>query len=176
MTRRMHWISAAILAGVAALAPLSPTRAADSLVTFSDLRGMKIYHVYSANDGKSYLEEVYIPSTEKAGSAGTPQQMYFDLKPVAVRIARAAQNGIFTWHWATENRHLIIPQQGSLYFDLGDGRTLNLKPGEAIYAEDWTGRGHRSGCAASKTQLTCVAIDILIDVNPHTMPLRDPPK
>jgi hypothetical protein len=82
---------------------------------------------------------------------------------------------MFEWHGAVDFRHLIIPMQGSLFFDLGDGRTLTLKPGEAILAEDWTGRGHRSGCAPSKVQLTCVGIDMLLDANPHAIPLRSPP-
>ncbi len=167
---------AGIAIAAASLMSASPVMAADSLLNWTDLKFIKIYHAYAASDGKSYLEEITVPSTESIGRSGTLAQSYFDFKePHQIRIGRAVQNGIFEWHGAVEYRHLIIPMQGSIFFDLGDGRTLTLKPGEAILAEDWTGRGHRSGCAPSKVELTCVGIDILIDANPHSLPLRSPP-
>lgn len=175
MAKHLHRKLAALFAGALGLTAMTPASAADSLFTWSNLRGIKIYHVYAASDGKSYLEEITVPSSESVSRAGPPAQQYFDLKPIEVKIGRAQQGAIFEWHWAVDYRHLIIPQQGNIFFDLGDGRTLELKAGEAILAEDWTGRGHRSGCAPSKVQLTCVAIDILIDANPRAIPLRAPP-
>lgn len=166
-----------LMLAIAGMMPMVPAQAADSMLDWKDLNFVRIYHAYSANDGKSYLEEIPIPAMPSVGKSGTPVQTYFNFKePHQVVIGRAVQGAMFEWHGAVEYRHLIIPLQGDTFFDLGDGRTLNLKPGEAILAEDWTGRGHRSGCAPSKTQMTCVGIDILIDPNPHAMPLRAPPQ
>lgn len=161
---------------IAALLPMAPANAADSLLTWTDLQKLTVYHVYSASDGKSYVEEIAIPAQDTASFENSRAQTYFDFKnPHEVRIGRGKQGAMFDWHWALDYRHLIIPMQGDLFFDIGDGRTLTLKPGEAILAEDWTGKGHRSGCAASKTNATCVGLDILIDPNPHALPLRNPP-
>lgn len=176
MTTPLTTKIAAAFAALAACLAAAPASAADSLLSWKDIYALKIYHAYAASDGKSYLEEINIPASEAKSAAGPPAQTYFDLTPARVRIGRALQSAIFEWHGAVEYRHLIIPMQGNIFFDLGDGRTLELKPGEAILAEDWTGRGHRSGCAPSKVQLTCVGIDMLIESNPHTLPLRDPPK
>ncbi len=166
----------ALVVAAAGLVSFTPAMAADSLLDWTDLKFIKIYHAYAASDGKSYVEEIAVPSAESIGKSGTPTQSYFDFTNVhEVRIGRAVQGAMFEWHGTVDFRHLIIPMQGSLFFDLGDGRTLTLKPGEAILAEDWTGRGHRSGCAPSKVQLTCVGIDMLLDANPHAIPLRSPP-
>jgi hypothetical protein len=164
-----------VAAVAAALLPVSSALAADSMFDFKDLNIFKMYHAYSASDGKSYVEEISIPSAPGM-TAGKPTQTYFDLKPQQVRIGRGTSGAILDWHGAPLSRHIIMPLQGDIFFDLGDGRTLTLKPGQAILAEDWTGRGHRSGCAESKVNATCVGLDMLVDANPHAMPLRDPPK
>lgn len=168
---------ATLLAIAASGLSIVPVQAADSLLNWTDLKHLKIYHAYAASDGESYVEEINVPALESPSFEGSKAQTYFDFKePHRVRIGRGAQGAMFDWHGAVDYRHLIIPMQGNLFFDLGEGRTLELKPGEAILAEDWTGRGHRSGCAPSKTQATCVGMDILIDANPRTMPLRAPPR
>ena len=174
---KMRIMIGGLAVAMAGLLAAAPAPAADNLFTWTDLNFIKIYHAYAASDGKSYVEEIAIPAYETASFANSKAQTYFDFKePKNIRIGRGAQGAMFEWHGAVEYRHLIVPLQGDLFFDLGEGRTLNLKPGEAILAEDWTGRGHRSGCAPSKTQATCVGMDILIDANPRAMPLRAPPK
>ena len=170
------FLAAAPMLALSCLYPLSAAQAeADSLLTFTDLKIFRMYHSYAASDGKSYIEEIAVPASLRVTGTGA-SQTYFNLKPHQVIIGRQKAGAIMDWHGAVEYRHLIIPMQGNLMFDLGDGRVLELKPGEAILAEDWTGRGHRSGCSAKNTVETCLGLDILIDENPHTLPLRDPPK
>jgi hypothetical protein len=161
------------LATAFSLAVSGAAMAADSLFNWDDLHNLKIYHGYSASDGKSYIEEVNIPATEKVIGTSAAQ-LYFDLKPQIMRIGRSKVGELMTWHYAGDSRHLIIPMQGDIVFDLGDGKLVHIHPGEAILAEDWTGKGHRSGCW-SDTKPTCVAIDVLVDANPKDMPLRAPP-
>jgi quercetin dioxygenase-like cupin family protein len=176
MKRIRKFMNAAPLLALSCLLPLSAAHAeADSLLTFKDLQIFKMYHAYSASDGKSYIEEMDVPAAMRQSGTGL-SQTYFDLKPSQIIIGRQKAGAIMDWHGAVQFRHLIIPMQGNLMFDAGDGRVLELKPGEAIYAEDWTGRGHRSGCSAKNTVETCVGIDILIDANPHGLPLRAPPQ
>jgi hypothetical protein len=162
-----------MMAAAFSLAFSGAAMAADSLFTWDDLQSLKIYHAYSASDGHSYIEEIKIPASVKTiGNA--PAELYFDLKPQAIRIGRSKSGALIDWHYAGDSRHIIVPMQGDIVFDLGDGKMFHLKPGEAILAEDWTGKGHRSGCY-SDTKPTCVALDILVDANPREMPLRAPP-
>jgi hypothetical protein len=148
-------------------------KAADSLLTWDDLAALKIYHAYSANDGHSYIEEISLPSAKKE-IGGDAAYMYFDVKPQSIKIGRSTTGSMIDWHYAGESRHLIIALQGDIVFDLGDGKLFHLKTGEAILAEDWTGKGHRSGCEAINKR-TCVVIDLLVEPNPRVIPLRQPP-
>lgn len=177
---------------IAALAPLSahaakpadpqpdtmtaavPATPADSLLTMQDFSRLRLYHAYSASDGRTYIETIDMPSQQKT-IGGTTGVMYLDIKPSTLRIGRSTANFLGDWHYAGDMRHIIIPLQDDIVFDTGDGTLFHLHPGEAILAEDWTGKGHRSGCW-SKTHSTCMAIDILYDANPRQIPLRAPPK
>jgi hypothetical protein len=152
---------------------LASAQAADSLFDWDDLKALKIYHAYSASDGRTYVEEISIPASEVTNGTGKAQ-MYFDLTPQKVKIGRSKSGAMYDWHYAYDSRHLIIPLQGDIVFDIGDGKLFHLHPGEAILAEDWTGKGHRSGCL-SATKPTCVGIDMLLEPNPHAIPLRAPP-
>ena len=165
-----------ILRGVAAamllVAPVS-AQAADSLLNFGDLEFLHIYHAFSASDGKTYIEEMAIPA-QPIQSGGKSAQLYLTLNPKSVAIARSASGSMIDWHHAGENRHLLLPQQGDLVFDTGDGKLFHLKAGEAMLAEDWAGRGHRSGCLATNGT-SCVVLDMVLDATPRNLPLRDPP-
>jgi hypothetical protein len=164
------------LAAVAALfgaVAIPPAWAADSLFNWTNLDGVKIYHAYSASDGHTYIEEISIPAAKRMVGGGQASE-YLHVKPQDIVIARGTAGPLASWHYAGDSRHLIIPLQEELVFDTGDGTLHHLKPGEAILAEDWTGKGHRSGCY-SQTKPTCVVIDILLDPNPKAMPLRPPP-
>lgn len=164
------------LLGVAAAFALTAAprvQSADSLLSWDDVSVLKLYHAYAASDGRSYIEEISLPAV-KGQSGGKPSYLYMDLKPQVMRIARSSSGSMIDWHYAGESRHLLLPLQGDLVFDLGDGNLFHLKAGEAMLAEDWTGKGHRSGCEAVN-QKTCVVIDVLVDPNPRVIPLRAPP-
>jgi len=169
---KLNTLLAAPLLALAAIA--TPAHAADSLFTWDDLKALHIYHAYSASDGLTYIEETTLPANPIM-SGGKPGQLYMLLEPKSVAIARSADGSMIDWHYAGTYRHLLIPLQGDLVFDLGDGKLFHLKPGEAMLAEDWAGRGHRSGCA-NPTGKTCAVIDVSIDSNPRTIPLRAPPE
>jgi hypothetical protein len=172
MKRSFHKLKLGLAALALAASP-GMAHAADSLFSWEDLQFLKIYHAYSASDGKTYIEEIQVPA-RTAMSGGKPSQLYLLLKPHSIAIARSAHDSMIDWHFAGEFRHLLIPLQGDLVFDLGDGKLFHLKAGEAMLAEDWTGKGHRSGCMAVN-QRSCAVIDVSIDPTPHEIPLRAPP-
>jgi hypothetical protein len=149
--------------------------AADSLLTFGDLDKLRVYHAYSASDGKTYIEEIDMPARQ-AMSGGKPSVLYtLFTNPKSVAIARSTSGSMIDWHFAGENRHFMFTTQGQLVFDTGDGTLFHLPTGAAMYAEDWTGKGHRSGCLSPKGE-SCVVVDMILDPNPHTMPLASPPR
>ncbi len=63
--------------------------------------------------------------------------------------------------------------QGNIRFDIGDGKDHLVRPGEAILAEDWTGKGHRSGCDI-RNKVDCVSVGAVIGPINKVYPLQDP--
>lgn len=156
-----------------AMEAAKPAIPADSLLTTQDFSRLRMYHAFSASDGRTHIETIDLPSQQKM-IGGTNGALYLDIKPGQLRIGRSKANFLGDWHYAGDMRHIIIPLQDDIVFDIGEGTLFHLHPGEAILAEDWTGKGHRSGCW-SKVHDTCMAIDILYDPNPKQIPLRTPP-
>jgi hypothetical protein len=150
-----------------------PAAAADSLFSWTSLEALKMYHAYSASDGRTYIEQITVPASVRQ-VGGSSAEEYLHIKPQEMVIARAKAGVLADWHYAGASRHIIIPLEEEIVFDTGDGKLFHLKPGEAILAEDWTGKGHRSGCW-SDTKPTCAVMDILFDANPRALPLRPPP-
>lgn len=159
-----------------ALACMAPAgaQAADSLQSFTDIAKLRMFHAFSASDGKTYIEEMDVPARQSV-SGGKPAQLYITFaNPKSVTIARSASGSMIDWHFAGENRHFMFTTQGELVFDTGDGKLFHLPTGAGMYAEDWTGKGHRSGCLSPKGE-SCVVVDMVLDANPHTLPLAPPP-
>jgi len=90
------WKSAVL----ALFACASPALGADSLFTWDDLRALKIYHAFSASDGRTYIEQISIPASELTTGTGT-SQMDCDLKPEKVRIGRSKSGSMLTWDMLT---------------------------------------------------------------------------
>lgn len=157
---------ALILAGVSSRAE-SPT--ASSLFSWDGVTPTKVYHLYSGSDGLSHLETIDLPLM--LGRDGNPR--FFAQNVSAAYIGSSPPKELGPWHYAI-NQHLIISIQGNLQFDLGDGKEYLLRPGEAVLAEDWTGKGHRSGCDV-RNKGRCVSIDIEVGPIARTYPLRTPP-
>jgi hypothetical protein len=153
------------------IAGTSSVRAADSLLNWDGHEPVRIYHAYSASDGKSYIEQIDMPL--QLGGYGSRQLFNFE-NVLSVHVGTSQPHELSDWHYAN-NRHLIIPLQGNLRFDTGDGKEYLLRPGEAVLAEDWTGKGHRSGCD-SRNKVACVAVDVTIGPINKVLPLRDPPR
>ena len=100
-----------------------------------------ILRLYSGDDGESHLEELNVPAGE--------------LENVAVKAGDDARlrrypEGRFSdeWHHAPR-RQYVIYLEGDVQIGLGDGTVQRLGPGDAIIAEDLTGRGHTFSSVAA---------------------------
>lgn len=143
--------------------------AADSLLgTFGEI--LKMYHLYSASDGRSYIEVMDIPPMRTPIGLVT----YFD-RPVRRVVIGYWKDGEFAdFHYAV-NQNLLIYLQGTQVITTGDGKEYRLEPGMAVLAEDWTGKGHTNRCVAPTGQKVCLLLQITIGDIDKSLPLRAPP-
>ena len=100
-----------------------------------------ILRLYSGDDGESHLEELSVPAGE--------------LETVAVKAGddmriRRFPKGRFSsdWHNAPR-RQYVFYLEGEVEIGLGDGTTRRLVAGDALIAEDMTGKGHTFNSVAA---------------------------
>ena len=143
---------------------------ADSLMEdFGDI--LIMYHMYSASDGKTYIEEMPVPA------ARTPYNLmtYFDRPVQKVTIGYWPDGEEHTWHYAG-HKNLLIYLQGTQILTTGDGKEYHLKPGMVALAEDWTGLGHTNRCVAKTKKKVCMLLQVTVDDLDRELPLRPPPE
>jgi hypothetical protein len=128
------------------------------------------YHMYSASDGRTYIEIMDVPG------ATTPIGLtsYFDRQVRRVVIGTWKDGEFADFHYAV-NQNVLIYLQGTQVITTGDGKEYHLKPGMAVLAEDWTGKGHTNRCVAPDKQRVCVLLQITIGDIDKRLPLRPPP-
>jgi hypothetical protein len=142
---------------------------ADNLFgTFGEI--VKMYHLYSASDGRSYIEVMDVPPMK------TPIGLvsYFDRQVRRVVIGYWKDGEAADFHYAV-NQNLLIYLQGTQVITTGDGKEYRLEPGMAVLAEDWTGKGHTNRCVAPDKQKVCMLLQITIGDIDKSLPLRAPP-
>jgi hypothetical protein len=142
---------------------------ADSLLgTFGEI--LKMYHLYSASDGRSYIEVMDVPPMKTPIGLVT----YFDRQVRRVVIGHWKDGEFTDFHYAV-NQNLLIYLQGTQVITTGDGKEYRLEPGMAVLAEDWTGKGHTNRCVAPDKQRVCLLLQITIGDIDRSLPLRAPP-
>jgi len=142
---------------------------ADSLMEeFGEI--LVMYHMYSASDGKTYIEEMPVPP------ARTPYNLmtYFNRPVQKVTIGYWPDGEENTWHYAG-HKNLLIYLQGTQILTTGDGKEYHLKPGMVALAEDWTGLGHTNRCVAKTKKKVCMLLQVTVDDLQRELPLRPPP-
>lgn len=154
----------------AALIPPPAAAAADNL--FGDFgEPVRWYHLFSADDGMTHVEEMKVPVSQ--GSYG--MSVLFDRQVRRVVIAYWPDGFQSEWHYAT-NTNVLLYLQGNQLIDTGDGKTYRLNPGEAVLAENWTGKGHRFRCEAKTGRKVCLVVQITLGDLEKTLPLRKAPE
>jgi uncharacterized cupin superfamily protein len=73
------------------------------------------------------------------------------------------------------HKNFLIYLQGTQVMIMSDGKEFPLKPGMAVLAEDWTGKGHTYRCEAKTGKKVCLVVQLNIGELDRTMPLRAPP-
>lgn len=101
----------------------------------------KIWRVYSGADGQSHVAELPLamkPFTDTEGAHGEagPTQ---SASSITFRVSPPGY--VLDWHCAPR-RQYSISLSGTAEIEVGDGTKVRLGPGDAVLAEDLTGRGH----------------------------------
>ena len=100
---------------------------------------MKMLGLFSGDDGESHFREFELPPvappTPPAKSTPRPCQGW--------TTGESQPGNFIDWHVARVPRILIV-LQGALEVGVGSGEVRRFGPGDALYAQDTTGRGHTS--------------------------------
>jgi hypothetical protein len=126
------------LAGIAGVAGASVSWAQTS----SDELKARLIHIYSTPDGESHHQIVEI-----ANDAGEI--------PVTAMTARAyARSASSAPNWHTAPRpQFAINMIGSLEVEISDGSRVQIGPGDLVYLEDTSGKGHVTRVLSPVTNL-----------------------
>lgn len=98
---------------------------------------MKIIHLYTGKDDKSYFEEIELtlPVKHKLG-------FYSDPVNVKNMFFRQFEKGLeFDWHCAPQEQYIIY-LEGEVEVEASGGEKRIFKPADILYVTDLSGKGH----------------------------------
>jgi hypothetical protein len=100
---------------------------------------MRIVRSYTGDDNQSHFEEINVPL-----SAGDQEPALSDLFPATgVAFSHFSRDRVNDFHVAPR-RQLVVTLSGSLEIECADGSIQRFGPGDILFADDLTGRGHIS--------------------------------
>ena len=106
-----------------------------------------IVRLYTGDDGQSHFEEVTLPDDE-------PQSV--DLNASLGLTFRRGPVGRFSdWHNAPR-RQYVVTLEGQMEVGLGDGTVRRFGPGDALLAEDLTGKGHTTRTVGDQPRVSVI--------------------
>ena len=121
-------ILAALMAGGAQAQPAKPAGSTVTAPVNNPTNPPKLFHVYSDAKGESHLEQITVAST--AGEL-----------PLTGLRAISYQPNKVNWHNAPAPQ-FAINLTGYLQVELSDGMKHKIGPGDLVYLEDTSGKGH----------------------------------
>ncbi|HUY20081.1 MAG TPA: hypothetical protein VMV15_12725 [Candidatus Binataceae bacterium] len=115
---------------------------------------MRLFRLYSGQDGQSHIEEIALPfAAADEHAERTPMQ-----PATGVMFSRMAPGSFMDWHNAPR-RQYVITLSGAVEIGLGDGSVHRIEAGNGILAEDLTGKGHTTRAVGNQPRVS-VAIPI----------------
>lgn len=118
-----------------------------------------MFHLYTDANGESKIRELSMPKPE-VGKA-----QYLLRRPAErVTLGSMPPNYLMDFHIANQP-NLLIPLFGSLVVVLKDGSRWSFAHGDALFAEDCTGGGHKSGAGPEG----CFSISVQVPKTVHCL-------
>ncbi len=100
---------------------------------------MQVTRLYTGSDGESHFEDLEIPLSDQ-GSIG---RLSGCIPATGLILRETGPEYNYDWHPAPR-RQAILLLAGPVDIEIGDGSIRRFGPGTILFAEDTTGRGHRS--------------------------------
>lgn len=136
-------------------ATTDPLVAARSLFTAQDK--ISLYRLYTGPDQRSHVETIELdPRTYNEG------RQWAQASATRMVIGGMPHGLVGDYHPAMR-RSVLIPMQGTIVVDVGDGKEYRVEPGNMVLAEDRTGKGHISTCDAPDTSQCLIMMINLAD-------------
>ncbi|MBD53354.1 MAG: hypothetical protein CL450_08740 [Acidimicrobiaceae bacterium] len=88
--------------------------------------------------GKTVIEDLEVPSTKEIRGYETP------VIPITGVIFRTAQPEVSMDFHNAPRRQIVLPLQGEVEIETGDGDSRIIGAGMALLADDVNGQGHKS--------------------------------
>jgi len=118
---------------------------------------MKVTHLYTGPDGESHFEDVELPLEDK-GEGGLVYLCSEFMKATGIYFTVQEHTQERDWHNAP-CRQFLIRLEGKSEIEIGDGTKRQVGPGDILWAEDTTGRGHRGRVVDSPRKTVVVTLD-----------------
>ena len=103
------------------------------------LNSLNISRLFATPDGESHFEDVRVPLRDK-GDIGYLSER---IRATGMILRHTDGDYNYDWHTAPERQAIII-LTGGVDIEASDGETRRFMAGDLFFAEDTTGRGHRS--------------------------------
>ncbi len=126
-----------------AAAPLALAQAAAAQIP----AGTRIFHVFARPDGTSHIEKLPAPTTRNKPL------------PVAEVLMTTIEQGTEDWHHAPF-KTFTLNLTGNIRAEMSDGSSEAIGPGDLVYLEDLTGKGHVTHLL---TRVTCLFLRMPAD-------------
>ena len=94
--------------------------------------------LYTGPDGQSHFTEGHLALS--GGERGDWISSVVQARSISFR--ETGEGGSFDWHTAPAHQ-LVLTLSGTLDFEMPDGRTVRIAPGDVLWADDTVGTGHR---------------------------------
>lgn len=100
---------------------------------------LRISRLYATPDGESHFEDVRVPLRDN-GDIGYLSER---IRATGMILRHTDGEYNYDWHTAPERQAIII-LTGGVDIEASDGEIRRFMAGDLFFAEDTTGRGHRS--------------------------------
>lgn len=99
---------------------------------------IRCVRLYSEADGNSHYQDGFLdlPVSERGDVLSGVSEA------ASISFRETSAGGEFEWHNAP-TRQFVITLSGTLEFEMKDGKTVTIHPGDVLLAEDTAGTGHR---------------------------------
>ena len=120
---------------------------------------MKVTRIFTGDDGRSYFEDLEIPSANLGPPLGIISDSLVS-RSTFFRFAGAdGEEDVYDYHCAPQ-RQFVIHLKGAVEIETGDGTTRQFGVGDVLLADDTTGEGHISrGIDTPREQVFIVLSD-----------------